>query len=82
MGEFWQQAKDWYSLAFGVSHTLILTGPRLFGLAKEPPLDLLNVFYRCIRYSIYNDRRETHLSSLKYIITLFRDELKLEYQGN
>ena len=62
--------------------TLVLKGPRLFGLEKEPPNDLHNIFYRCVRYSIYNNRRRTVLPSLKYFTILVRDELKLKYMGN
>ena len=69
---------------FRVAPTLVLKGPRLFGLEKEPPNDLHNIFYRtwCVRYSIYNNRKKTILPSLKYFITLVRDELKIKYIGN
>ena len=80
-GEFWQNARDWYSLVFKVAPSLLLTGPRLFGLEKEPPSDLFNIFYRSGRYCIFNTRKRRTLPSLKHFISLVRDELKLKYRG-
>jgi len=69
-------------LVFKVAPSLILKGPRLFGLEKEPPSDLLNIFYRNGRYCIFNTRKRRTLPSLKHFISLVRDELKLKYRGN
>ena len=80
--EFWHNARDWFSLVFKVAPSLILKGPRLFGLEKEPPSDLLNIFYRNGRYCIFNTRKRRTLPSLKHFISLVRDELKLKYRGN
>ena len=80
-GEFWQSAKYWFSQVFRVNPTLALKGPRLFGLEKEQPSDLLNIFYRCARYCIYNNRNKTSLPSLEFFANLVRDELKIKYQG-
>ena len=80
--EFWHNARDWFLLKLKVAPTLVLKGPRLFGLEKEPPNDLHNIFYRCARYSIYNNRKKSIIPSLKYFTTLVRDELKIKYMGN
>ena len=80
--EFWHNARDWFLLKLRVAPTLVLKGPRLFGLEKEPPNDLHNIFYRCARYSIYNNRKKSIIPSLKYFTTLVRDELKIKYMGN
>ena len=56
--------------------------PRLYGLEKEQPNDLHNIFYRSVRYSIYYNRKKTILPSLKYFTTLVRDELKIKYGAN
>ena len=80
-GEFWQSAKSWFSQLFKVTPTLALKGPRLFGLEKEQPDDLLNIFYRCARFCIYNNRSKTSLPSLEFFANLVRDELKVKYRG-
>ena len=79
--EFWHSAKWWFSQVFRVAPSLLLKGPRLFGLEKEPPTDLSNIFYRCARYCIYNGRNKTITPSLRFFITLVRDELKEKYKG-
>ena len=61
--------------------TLALRGLRLFGMEKEPPNDLHNIFYRCVRYCVYSNRKKSVLPSLKYFVTLVRDELKTKYLG-
>ena len=80
--EFWHKARDWYMLTFGIAPPLVLKGPRLFGLEKEQPNDLYNIFYRSVRYSIFYNRKKTILPSLKYFTTLVRDELKIKYGAN
>ena len=79
--EFWQKARNWYSLNFKVAPTLALRGLHLFGMEKEPPNDLHNIFYRCVRYCVYSNRKKSVLPSLKYFVTLVRDELKTKYLG-
>ena len=69
-------------LTFGIAPPLVLKGPRLFGLEKEQPNDLYNIFYRSVRYSIFYNRKKTILPSLKYFTTLVRDELKIKYGAN
>ena len=61
--------------------TLALKGPRLFGLEKEQPSDLSNIFYRCARYCIYSNKNKTSLPSLQFFEKLVRDELKVKYRG-
>ena len=71
-----------HMLTFGIAPPLALKGPRLFGLEKEQPNDLYNIFYRSVRYSIFYNRKKTILPSLKYFTTLVRDELKIKYGAN
>ena len=80
-GEFWRSARYWFSEVFKVAPTLALKGPRLFGLEKEQPSDLSNIFYRCARYCIYNNRYKTSLPSLQFFEKLVRDELRIKYRG-
>jgi len=54
----------------------------LFGLEKEQPQDLFNIFYRSVRYCIFKNRKKTFTPSLKYFITLVKDELRLKYNKN
>ena len=63
--EFWQLAKAWFTSNFRVAPTLALRGYRLFGMEKEPPNDLLNIFYRCARYCIFSNRRKAVIPSIK-----------------
>ena len=69
------------NLKFRVAPTLALRGLRLFGMEKEPPNDLHNIFYRCVRYCVYSNSKKSVLPSLKYFVTLVRDELKTKYLG-
>ena len=77
-----ERAKTWFKETFRVAPSLVLNGPRLFGLENEPPDDLLNIFYRCARYTIYSGRKRSTTPSLKFFVTLVRDELKLKYAGS
>ena len=79
--EFWRTAKTWFTNSFGVVPILTLKGYRLFGMEKEPPNDLINIFYRCVRYSIFFQRKKSLIPSLKYFVNLVRDELKIKYGG-
>ena len=54
-------------LTFGVAPTLVLKGPRLFGLEKEQPDDLHNIFYRSVRYSIYYNRKKNSTLQFKVL---------------
>ena len=56
-----------------------MNGPRLFGLENEPPDDLHNIFYRCVRYCTFSGRKRTMVPSVKFFVALVRDELKLKY---
>ena len=80
--DFWQRARKWYFDNFGVAPPLVLSGPLLFGLEKEQPQDLFNIFYRSARYCIFTNRRKKTLPSLNYFVSLVRDELRLKYKGN
>ena len=53
----------------------------LFGMEKEPPNDLINIFYRSVRYSIFFQRKRSLIPRLKYFVNLVRDELKIKYGG-
>ena len=79
--DFWEDANEWYWRAFGVAPTLRLNGPRLFGLENEPPDDLHNIFYRCARYTIFTGRKRAPEPSIRYFVSLVKDELKLKYSG-
>ena len=79
---FWEDAYEWYECAFGVTPPLLLNGPRLFGMENEPPADLLNIFYRSVRYAIYMGRKRAFTPDLVYFISLVKDELKIKYSGN
>ena len=81
MEDFWHTAKTWFTINFGVVPILTLRGYRLFGMEKEPPNDLINIFYRSVRYSIFFQRKKSLLPSLKYFVNLVRDELKIKYAG-
>ena len=79
--DFWLQAKNWFMNNFGVVPILTLRAYRLFGMEKEPPNDLLNIFYRSVRYSIFFQRKKSLIPSLRYFVNLVRDELKIKYGG-
>ena len=81
-GTFWEDAEEWYQGAFGVAPPLLLNGPRLFGMENEPPDDLLNIFYRCVRYTIFMGRKRAATPELRYFVSLVKDELKFKYSGN
>ena len=74
-------AQKWFRRTFGETPSLMLNGPRLFGLENEPPDDLHNIFYRSARYCIYSGRKRSHFPSIKFFAALVRDELKLKFQG-
>ena len=74
-------ARNWFTRIFGETPSLMLKGPRLFGLENEPPDDLSNIFYRSARYTIYSNRKRACTPSLKCFAALVRDELKLKFKG-
>ena len=78
---FWVAARRWFNNYIGVAPTIVLKGPRLFGLEKEPPNDLSNIFYRSARYCIYTNRKKTAIPSVQCMTSLVKDELKLKYSG-
>ena len=77
-----EDAQLWFRETFGVAPSLVLNGPKLFGLENEPPDDLFNIFYRCVRYCIFSGRKRTITPSVRFFVALVRDELKLKYAGN
>ena len=66
----------------GVNPSLMLNGPRLFGLENEAPDDLHNIFSRSARYCIYSGRKRSPLPSVRFFAALVRDELKQKFRGN
>ena len=61
--------------------SLMLKGPRLFGLENEPPDDLHNIFYRSARYCIYSGRKKALQPSIEVFKALIRDELRQKFKG-
>ena len=78
---FMEEARKWFLNTFGVAPSLVLNGPRLFGLENEPPDDLFNIFYRSARYCIYSGRKRSTTPRIQVFIALVREELKLKYAG-
>ena len=78
---FMEEARKWFLNTFGVAPSLVLNGPRLFGLENEPPDDLFNIFYRSARYCIYIGRKRSTTPRIQVFIALVREELKLKYAG-
>ena len=81
-GTFMVLAQDWFRQTFGETPSLMLKGPRLFGLENEPPDDLLNIFYRSARYCIYSGRKKALTPSIEVFKALIRDELRQKFKGN
>ena len=52
--QFWRDARNWAFIAWGIVVPLNLKCSRLFGMEKERPEDLFNIFYRNVRYTIFN----------------------------
>ena len=80
--EFMVQAQVWFGQTFGVTPSLVLNGPRLFGLENESPDDLHNIFYRSARYCIYSGRKKAITPSMQVFKALIRDELRQKYKEN
>merc|ERR1712141_833086 len=64
-----------------ISMLLNLKCNRLFGMEKERPDDLLNIFYRSVRYTIFSSRATRHLPSPETLDELLIDELRRKYSG-
>ena len=61
--QFWIDARNMVYLEWGILVPLNLKCNRLFGMEKERPDDLLNIFYRSVRYTIFSSRATRHLPS-------------------
>ena len=48
---------------------------------KERPDDLLNIFYRNVRYAIFRGRETRHKPSFQLLEGLMLDDLKRKYAG-
>ena len=76
---YWKRAAQWFKETFDVSPPLGLKVPRLFGLEKEKPNDLLNIFFRSVRYCIYRNRKYATGPSIEALEELLVDELDRKY---
>ena len=79
--EFWKRAGQWFRDNFHVHPPLVLKVLKLFGQEKEKPDDLLNIFYRSVRYCLYRNRKHTTGPSLEALAELILDELDRKYKG-
>ena len=79
---FWRKARDWTYRNWGVLPPLSLKCSRLFGMEKERPDDLLNIFYRNVRYAIFRGRETRHQPSFQLLEGLMLDDLKRKYEGD
>ena len=76
---YWKRAAQWFKETFDVSPPIGLKVPRLFGLEKEKPNDLLNIFFRSVRYCIYRNRKYATGPSIEALEELLVDELDRKY---
>ena len=67
---------------WGVLPQIKLQCTRLFGMESERPEDLLNIYYRSVRYTIYRGRESRHAPNKDFFEGLMLDELKKKYSGN
>ena len=51
-------------------------------MESERPDDLLNIYYRSVRYTIYRGREFRHLPNKEFFEGLMLNELKRKYSGN
>ena len=79
MEYYWKRAAHWFKESFDVSPPLGLKVPRLFGMEKEKPNDLLNIFYRSVRYCIYRNRKYATGPSIEALEELLVDEFDRKY---
>ena len=82
MENYWKRAAHWFKETFDVAPPLGLKIPRLFGQEQEKPNDLLNIFYRSVRYCIYQNRKYATGPSLEALEELLIDELDRKYGNN
>ena len=80
--EFWVQTRKWTFMNWGVLPQIKLQCTRLFGMESERPEDLLNIYYRSVRYTIYRGRESRHAPNKDFFEGLMLDELKKKYSGN
>ena len=79
---FWAETRKWTFLNWGVLPQIKLHCTRLFGMESERPDDLLNIYYRSVRYTIYRGREFRHLPNKEFFEGLMLNELKRKYSGN
>ena len=63
--EFWRRAGQWFINTIQVNPPLVLKVLKLFGQEKEKPSDLLNIFYRFVRYRTGSTAQDPALKLLK-----------------
>ena len=80
--EFWVQTRKWTFMNWGVLPQIKLQCTRLFGMESERPEDLLNIYYRSVRYTIYRGRESRHAPNKDFFEGLMLDELKKKYSGS
>ena len=68
-------------LAWGIVVPLNLKCNRIFGMEKERPDDLFNIFYRNVRYAIFKSRETRVTPSLDMLEELMLDDLRRKYAG-
>ena len=78
---FWREARDWVFRTWGILPPLTIICNRLYGMEKESPADLMNIFYRSVRYAIYKGRVARHMPCLQLLQDLMLDELKRKYSA-
>ena len=79
--EFWRKARDWVFRKWAVLPPLSLKCSKIFGMENEKPDDLLNIFYRNVRYTIFKGRETRHQPCFKLLEELLLEELKRKYTG-
>ena len=79
--QFWRDARKWTFLEWGIVVPLNLKCNRIFGMEKERPDDLFNIFYRNVRYAIFKSRETRVTPSLDMLEELMLDDLKRKYAG-
>ena len=81
LASFWDEARKWTFITWGICPPLNLKCARLFGMEKERPDDLLNIFYRNVRYAIFRGRETRCYPSFQLLEGLMLDDLKRKYAG-
>ena len=75
------ETRNWTFLNWGVLPQIKLHCTRLFGMESERPDDLLNIYYRSVRYTIYRGREFRHFPNKDFFEGLMLNELKRKYSG-